>query len=123
MAKQKRKSKNPTEINNEIPAGYEVCEVSGDFAPWHDFEKNSVLTGKVLHVRKATLGKGKDRKETRILTVQTAEGQRATSEAFKLTPLFDQAEKKKGKEVYIKFLGHVKLKGGRKMRDYVAAIK
>lgn len=120
MAKKQTKRKS---INSDIPPGYETCEVSGDFAPWHDWEKSAVLQGKVVDVRTATLGKGKDKKETRILTVETSAGPRAISESFKLRPLFDMAAKKKGREVYIKYLGKVKLKGGRTMRDYIAAIK
>jgi hypothetical protein len=122
MAKKAAKVK---KVNSDIPPGFEVCDTGGDFAAWHDFEKNPVLQGKVEHVRSATLGKGKDKNETRILTVSTPQGSFATSESFKLRPLFDIAASKKGKgkEVYIKFLGMVKLKGGRKMRDYIAAIK
>jgi hypothetical protein len=121
MAKKAAKVK---KVNSDIPPGFEVCDAgSGDFAPWHDFKRDAVLQGKVESVRKATLGKGKDKNDTRIMTVNTAQGQRAISESVKLSGLFDQAAKKKGKEVYIKFLGVVKLKGGRRMNDYIAAIK
>lgn len=123
MATKRNSSKTAKSVNRDVPPGYEVMDAGGDFAPWHDFNAEPVLQGKVVSVHTATMGKGKERKERTILTVKTAHGERSVSDSFKLNPLFAAAKKKKGHEVYIKFLGQVRLKGGRRMNDYIAAIK
>ena len=123
MATKRNSNKTAKPVNRDVPPGYEVVEASGDFAPWHDFNKEPVLQGKVVSVHTATMGKGKDKKERQILTVKTVQGERSVSDSFKLNPLFAAAKKKKGRDVYIKYLGQVKLKGGRRMNDYIAAIK
>lgn len=123
MATKRNSTKTKKSVNRDIPPGYEVMEASGEFAPWHDFNKEPVLQGKVISVHTATMGKGKDKRERQILTVKSASGERSVSDSFKLQPLFAAAKKKKGHDVYIKFLGQVKLPGGKRMNDYIAAIK
>lgn len=123
MSAKHKKSASSKSVNRDIPPGYEVVEASGEFAPWHDFNKEPILQGKVVSVHTATMGKGKDKRERQILTVKTSVGERSVSDSFKLQPLFTAAKKKKGHDVYIKFLGQVKLPGGKRMNDYIAAIK
>lgn len=114
MPKQKRNS------GNAIPAGYTQVQ-SGDRAPFHDFQKQKTLEGKVIG-RHSFTDRWKNKKDILEIADASTGEITAVSESASLKGIFKRA--KKGSDVFIRFDGLVKIKGRKQpMRQYTTAIK
>ena len=105
------------------PKGYTVADVSGgsSYAPMHDFEEDPILEGKVLEVHDVETGKGKLKKMTQVMTLETDEGNRAICQSKALEGLFEDPPI--GKNIYIQFLGIIDIPGRKNgMKNFAVAI-
>lgn len=105
------------------PKGYTTMPLgTGDFGTTHDFESEPVCEGKVVSIDTVEVGKGKDKKDTRVMRVETDNGAKSVWESKKLEPLFD--DEPIGKHVYIQYLGIIPVKGRKQgMKDFAVALK
>ena len=106
----------------QLPAGYKAI-TSGEFAPSWDFETESTIEGTLIEKRTTIQNKGKkDEREVHIFTIRRKDGSEVTVwESYGLKPLIDV---KKGKQVFIGFLGYKAIKGRKQpMKDFIVAVK
>lgn len=109
-----------------LPAGFTPV-ASSSFAPWHDWKKRPLLVGVVMEKRTIEQmrkeGRKMVRKETTILEVADSDSGEvsAVSESYATAGVIEQA--KKGDEVFFRFEGVKKLKGGKKLREFTCGIK
>lgn len=94
----------------KLPAGFSAIAAGGEFGAWHDFEKNPVLQGKVIALGSFTGEYGKKR----TMTVQNGKVLASFSESTGTAGLFD-IKGIKGKTVYVRYEGTVKV--GKKRKD------
>lgn len=100
QAKQSKKANGKKFAPAKLPAGFTAVNVQGTFGKWHNWEKQSVLIGKVVQLGKYDGEFGVQR----TMTVQQGKELSTFSESKALEGLF--ADKKIiGKQVYIQFLG------------------
>lgn len=103
------------------PAGFKQMEISGNFAPTHDFQVEANIQGRVVEIKTVPKG-GLIKKDTRIMVVRTDKGDRSVWESTALIGLFDTV--KKGKTVLIHYTGEIKVKGRRQtMHGFEVFIK
>lgn len=117
-AKAKKQSAGPA-----LPPGFTQVAVGGSFGESHDFKRKPILQGKVLGVDRVTF-KDKDtgkKKTQRVMRVQSGNLVSTVWESHQLQEVFSQA--KRGKEIYLRFLGKKKLGGGKSVNLFQAAIK
>lgn len=93
----------------EVPAGYKTLDVDNAMPPPHDFKSNPVCEGKVLSIKLVKKGTGTLKKDTRVMALKTAFGDRGVWETATLAPYFDKL--KKGQNIFIQHLGMKKIKG------------
>lgn len=105
---QKPKFVKPSGKGFKPPAGFKQMEISGNFAPTHDFDVEPTIEGKMVELRHVPKG-GAIKNDTRIMVVRTNKGDRSVWESAQLTGLFDTL--KKGKTVIIHHAGRQKVKG------------
>lgn len=106
-----------------MPKGF--VAISGGSGDSVDWKKGKVVTGVVKEIKTITIPakkKGEKPKDTRLMRVETKEGDVTVWEKAALTGLFDKA--KRGKQVYIEHLGMGKAKPGQsKPNLFLAAMK
>ena len=104
----------------ELPKGYKAIE-SGGFSPSWDFRKQPLLEGTLGKVRTIEQGKGKTKREVKVVEVTQKDGKAVTVwESVKLRPLFEQKDKAK---VCVVFKGFVKIKGrSQPMKDFEVGV-
>jgi hypothetical protein len=124
VLKKPRKVVKKSATKTKIPKGFTAVSAGGQFGEWHDFNKQKILTGKVVEIGKYNGEYG----EQKTLTINAGKTLHTISESAGLKGLF--AEKNlKGREVYIVFEGLVKIppkrKGGKpkSFKKFVTAIK
>lgn len=125
MAKAKAKAAKKTAVRSAVPAGFNVIAAGGDFGAWHDFEKNPVLTGKVVSLGSYEGEYGKQR----TMTVENGKVKSSFSESKATAALFDLGKKIIGKQVYVRFdgkkeFGKPNRKGERRtVKQFTVAVK
>lgn len=117
----KAKMKNPTG-KTKLPAGFAIIvSGSGDSVEW---KKGMVITGVVLEIKtidRKEVKKG-EKKTTRLMRIETKDGEKTVWEKAALSNLFNKA--KRGKVVYIQHQGMGKAKKGQSAPHlFVAGIK
>ena len=124
MAKAKKAAKG-SGSKAKIPAGFTQVDDGGSFGSGsHDFQKHKILQGTVVSVDTVKVS-DPDNKSKKIprRVMRVKNGDNVTSsvwESFQLKGLFDAA--KKGKQVYIQFLGQKKI-GKKRLNEFATAIK
>jgi len=109
-------------VSPQLPKGFTA--VTGGGGNSVEWKKGVIVTGTVIEVKtidKKNPKKGED-PTTRLMRVNTKEGERGVWEKAALRGLFDAA--KKGKTVYIEHIGMGKAKKGQSAPNlFVAGIK
>lgn len=104
----------------ELPDGYKAIG-SGEFGERWDFEENPSIEGTVDGIREVESGTGKNKRTSRVMTVQTEDGPIDVWESASLRKFFDECED--GSEVAIIFKGYRDVGKPQPMKDFVGAIK
>lgn len=105
----------------KLPAGFKAMEVESNIAPVHDFEVEPEIIGKVVCINDIPKG-GKIKKDTRVLVLRTAKGDRSVWESAVLGSYFDKM--RKGKTVWIRLTGYApKKRGQNPAKLFVVAVK
>jgi len=121
MAKAKKSVKKTAKVKlataAKLPAGFTAVAVGGgsSFVNW---EVQKIVQGKVTNCYKK---KGEYGIQRYIDVMQADKVSIAIPESGALKNLFDEA--KKGKQVFIQYLGSIPLKGGKTYKQFQAAIK
>lgn len=123
----KRKTKVKERLNDalhglKVPAGFKITPLS-EFASFHKFTKSeSSVQGKILQFKKIA-DKFKKGEKKNIMILEKEDGSVVSvSESAALRGLFDKDNI--GKEVYIKYIGDIKIKGQKNaMKNFAVAFK
>lgn len=103
-----------------LPDGYTAIS-GGEFGDRWDFENDPSIEGTVDGIRTIEVGTGKNKRESRVMTVQTENGPLDVWESASLVKFFDSCED--GSEVAIIFKGYRDVGRPQPMKDFVGAIK
>lgn len=119
-AKSTSAASNKKWANVQLPEGYTAIS-GGEFGERWDFEANPVIEGTVDGVREVESGTGKQKRTSRVLTVQTSDGPIDVWESASLRKFFDEVED--GSEVAVAFMGYKDVGRPQPMKNFVGAIK
>lgn len=118
-AKSTSAASNKKWANVELPDGYTAIS-GGEFGDRWDFEANPSIEGTVDGIREVESGTGKNKRTSRVMTVQTGDGPIDVWESASLRKFFDECED--GSEVAIIFKGYRDVGRPQPMKDFVGAI-
>lgn len=124
MAKTKAKKQQKQPKGATLPAGFRAVAVGGSFGVTHDFHKEKILQGKVLGMDTVKVTDEETGKKIprRVMRVLRADGVTVSVwESHQLKEVFNEA--KKGKGVYMQYLGQKALGKGRKVNLFSAGVQ
>lgn len=104
----------------QLPDGFKAITAGEYGEPW-DYETNPVLTGIVAGpIREMEVGKGRDKRMARIMTIETDDGRFDVWDSAALRAFFDKADE--GMTVSVAFQGYRDTGKASPMKVFVGAI-
>lgn len=105
---------------NTLPTGYQTIS-NGEFGERWDFENVPTLEGSIVGIREVETGTGRNKRTSRVMTVDTGKASVDVWESAALKRFFDEADE--GNECAIVFQGYRDLPGrGQPMKVFAAGL-